>query len=199
MMKKFFVSTAAIALALSVVSCANKQSGSPNPAFGSSVASVSTSGAPQVAQPLNVSNYVKDPCQLLSAAQLQTISFTLTNKPTTDKSSALGAGCDWHDHHTGAHVGVAWQSNYTNGLNDLYAKKGEEKYFIPTQVEGYPAVYASESDDRPTGTCTLNVGPTNTSMFFVLTDAPPDQKTTACDIAQKAAGLAIDTMKNGGS
>ena len=164
------------------------------------VSAISAADAPKVSQPLNVSRYLQNPCELLSSAQLASIGFTSTTAPSSQGSDAGGSQCAWNDDNTSSHIDVVWQAAYTNGLSDLYARKSSQKYFQPIQIEGYPAVLASEFDDRSDGECLANVGPTDTNMFFVRYHSFNEpQKSQACDLAQKTAGLVIDTMKNGGS
>ena len=179
--------------------CSSAQSDEPGPTATAGSGANPASDAPQVASPLDVSSYVQNPCQLLTVAQLQTIGFTSSTAPSTDDSNPNDHQCAWDDDNTSAHIGAVWQGAFTNGIADLYAKKSELKYFQPVQIGGYPAVVGSESDDRADGTCVVNVGPTNTNEYFIRYSAPNEpQKSRACDIAQKVAGLTIDTLKGGG-
>lgn len=192
--------TLGIAAALSLASCGNALSGAGQPMSGSASTSATTGQAPKVAQPLNVGKYLQNPCSLLSSRQLQSIGFTSTAAPSAQGSDATGAQCGWNDDNASSHIGVSWQATFTNGLSDLYERKNRQKYFQPTQVEGYPAVVSSEFDDRAEGTCVVYAGPTDSNVFFVRYHGFNEpQKSQSCDLAQKAAGLVIDTMRNGGS
>lgn len=99
-------------------------------------------------------------------------------------------------------MSVEWSVGSTGGIDNDYKLQSAShgsyfKYFIPTTVSGYPGVYSSVSDDRPSGNCVLNVGVSASTSFvaeYYTDSANPSQ---ACPMVGKAAA---DVLKNlGGS
>jgi hypothetical protein len=86
-----------------------------------------------------------------------------------------------------------------NGLRDVYQSQDSERgYFVPVpELSGYPALFASLSDCRSEGTCTMGVGVRNDEVMIVdssfVSSSP--YYSDPCSLTQKAAEAAITTLK----
>ncbi|WP_370947380.1 DUF3558 domain-containing protein [Amycolatopsis sp. cg5] len=163
--------------------------------------SPSTSGSPasdpvvpQVTDPLDVSKFEQDPCKLLTADQARELANLVT---TTVTSGAAGPICGWRD---GDRNEIAFGFVHANGLADSYRnhQPDDPGYFVPVpSVAGYPGVFASISDGRADGVCTLAVGVRNDAVVTVtsLMNASSPYRKDPCPLVQKAAEAAIATIK----
>jgi hypothetical protein len=188
-------------LTLSACSQSTTGSGMPTPGFSapdSPTGTSSTAAAPQVSNPLDVSKFEQAPCLLLSAAQANQI-LTVT-RTVMMPGATKNPICGWKD------VGGAGLSlglvGGNGGLSTVYEQHqtGDPGYFIPIpSVGGYPALFASVADLRSKGTCTVYVGVRNDEVMTVNMDwvvQAPGQG-DPCQLAQKAAELAVATLKGG--
>lgn len=148
--------------------------------------------APTVATPLNASAFLANPCSALTISQLTAI--TLTDLHTLPNSTAGNPLCTWVDQSSSDSVGVDWMPSATDGLSQVYAQRPSQGYFVPTTVGHYPAVYADFADLRAQGTCSLNVGVSNTLYFFVKYDS--EQAATRQQACQLTAQAAADVIRN---
>jgi hypothetical protein len=165
------------------------------PASTSAGSSSGNSGAPHVPVPLkNVDRIASTPCDSLSSDQIDKLGMVGPGRQT---QLALGPTCQW--------VSVANATNTMNisvitddrGLGNVYGKKSEHAYFEPTTIEGYPAVYASQIDDRSTGTCALWVGVTDQRMVHLETQlsAGPN-RSNPCPVVERTAKAMIEHLKS---
>ncbi len=197
----------AVVAAALLAACGGRTGGSPQPSAGGNAspgAPSSSSPAPKVANPLQPDKYAENPCGLITDAQLKSFDFTSSTTPKVTPNGGGGKTCGWNDdsHVTVSSLGVLWLPDNTKGIGNEYAQKAldlKNGYFVPTRVTGYPAVFASQSDDRPAGACELAVGINDHLEFLVDVQAGPDIKSQACSMAESAAAAAIDTLKQGGS
>jgi hypothetical protein len=192
--------------------CMDTQAGTPSGAPGTTAISDATThpgisstsrpdntyGAPRVTSALDGTAFFTKPCDVLTAAQLQTLNLP-PGKPDTDSAVARssGPGCGWTNSDTRSTVGVGFLSGNKNGLSDTY--RGRDRftgYFEPTEVDGYPAVFNDTSDFRPQGTCIMTVGISNTLTFIASERGRLGQK--SCDRAKQVASMVIQTIKSGG-
>jgi Protein of unknown function (DUF3558) len=196
---------AAILLAgLSLSACSNSTTGSgtPSPGFSAPDSPTGASSpalvAPTVSNPLDVSKFEKSPCGLLSAAQANQI-LTVTKTDVTPGATDNPI-CGWeNDSHDSLSIGLIGGNG---GLSTVYRQHRADSpgYFIPIpDIGGYPALFASVADLRSKGSCTLAVGVRddevmNLNMDYVL---PAPGQGDPCQLAQKAAGLAVVTLKGG--
>jgi hypothetical protein len=153
-----------------------------------------------VADPLDASGFLAEPCTVLSHAQLATFDVSRPGIPTTTGAVAEHAGpyCSWHAAtELASTIGVGFITGNKNGLSDIYRGRDTFGYFIPTTVDGYPAVFADGSDGRVSGRCSLAVGISETQMFRASEQGRLDAQ-GACDRAQQVAAAALATLKAGG-
>ncbi|RZQ65056.1 DUF3558 domain-containing protein [Amycolatopsis suaedae] len=192
---------ATLVAAAVVAGCGSDNRGSgtvPRAGEGASAPSSSAApggSAPRVGEPLNTSTLSSDPCSAVSASKLSELGLA----DGTSRESAVGPSCYWKQTAADANrVDLTANPKNTNGLSDIYDQKAEFAYFEETQVAGYPAVYASDADQRSSGDCTLHVGVTDQLAVQVSTQflREPD-KANPCPVAEKVAVAMVETLKGG--
>ncbi|MGH3621515.1 MAG: DUF3558 domain-containing protein, partial [Sciscionella sp.] len=122
--------------------------------------------APKIAQPLDSSKYLSQPCAALSASQLSALSLPANSGKQYEMGSIganAGPGCAWENTADRSIVGVSFVTANKNGLSDLYRARATQPasyfgYFEPTTVAGYPAVFNDGTDGRSAGDCGIGVG-----------------------------------------
>ncbi|SFW54069.1 DUF3558 domain-containing protein [Amycolatopsis australiensis] len=193
--------------ALALAACSTTTGGTANPAPSSPQDSASSAdggggnGAPKVSSPLDPGKLKSDPCSVLSPAQRSTLGL----EDGTPRSTNAGTSCAWvyqGDETRSSRIDIAADPNTDGlaGIYDLYAKGGKDQYeyWEPTDVSGYPAVYAATKDFRAQGQCKLLVGVTDTQAVQVFTQIGNGPGATdPCPYAQKAAEAMIQTLKEG--
>jgi hypothetical protein len=153
--------------------------------------------APTVSTPITPGTQLANPCSLLTTAQLASLGFIVTTQPQPQTDNT-GPQCSWQDAVTYDHLGFVWLVHDTRGLTDLYTGRSGQAYFVPTTVSGYPAVFAATKDERSAGVCTINVGVSDTLMFFVqFVAVGSGRKAGACATAQAAATDMVQTLSAG--
>lgn len=201
---------AVCAVSLGLAGCTVSDAGTPTPdpagsesaapkSTGSSAPSSEpdTYGAPQVENPLDASKVLTDPCAVLTAAQLTSFGVSTPGRGDTESEIAKTVGplCLWTaDPEVDSTIGVAWQSGNKNGLSDLYRMRDDQEYFVEATVEGYPAVFSSEIDNRDGGDCSITVGVSDALTFFADETGMLDAD-GACARAEQVAAAAIATLK----
>src|SRR5690348_935008 len=135
---------AAVIVAAAVIVTACSAAGAAPAASPASTGS--PSGAPPVAAPLDASRFLAQPCSVLSTAQLATFGVPAAGQPDTGSqpARATGPSCTWRgegQHPRGIEVGFLTGNKH--GLADTYRDSSRTfpGYFVPTQVDGYPAVF----------------------------------------------------------
>lgn len=151
-------------------------------------------GAPHVSAPLNVDRINVNPCDALSSDQIDHLGMVGPGRPSRE---SIGTMCQW--------VSANYKTNTMSismitandlGLGNIYNKKSEQAYFEPTTIDGYPAVYAAQTDDRSTGDCVLAVGLTDQRMALVqasFSDGP--NRSNPCPVAERTAQAMIEHLK----
>jgi hypothetical protein len=166
----------------------------PTLAPSSAAASSSSRLAPAVPAALPADQLSSDPCGALSTAQVSQIGLTGAGKASQNSS---GPSCVWKSASNDANsVSISPMTANKNGLNDIYAGKAKDKYFEPTSVSGYPAVYADITDDRSSGYCTLWVGVTDQLAVGVLTIiGAGTNKSNPCPVVERTATAMIKHLQ----
>jgi hypothetical protein len=157
---------------------------------------------PKVNSPVDTSKFggfISQPCSAVSADQLQALNLPVqgTADTTSDSAGAYGPSCIWLNQDTGSSADVSFLVADKKGLADIYLLKEQGRfpgYFQPTELDGYPAVFADLGDRRASGTCGLVVGLSDT---FVFRAGVHDSKLGAksCDRAKLVAAAVIKTVK----
>lgn len=194
--------TAILTLLFLATGCADKQSGS---AQAQPAPPVSTTldrhGAPAVRQPLDVTRFLTDPCATLTPAQLAQLDLPAPGKPDTDSDLAkrVGPSCSWRNSTAASGVAVSYTTANKNGLADLYRGHSEgqfDGYWIPTTVDGYPAVFKDGLDNRKTGNCSLSLGVSDS--LALLIDEQDRLGEKSCDRAALIGSMVVATLRGGG-
>ncbi len=165
-----------------------------DPASGAPVqTSISPSRAPRVANPLDASRFISDPCSSLTSADV--IGLGVLNSINGGGGrNAGGVGCDWTGS-PGGSVSIGWETADTGGLSDLYAKSDTIAYWQPVTVDGYPAAYGDViSDGRALGDCELSVA-VNDHLFFMSSFDNPANANQSCALAKQAAADVIRNLR----
>ncbi|WP_409489594.1 DUF3558 domain-containing protein [Amycolatopsis sp. cmx-11-12] len=190
------------AAAALVAGCSGTKSGtaSSEPSYttgaGSPSASSGSSGsAPKVPSPLKTSSIESDACSALSAAKRSELGLGEGEPRTT----SVGPGCSIFaadDRLNQIEISPVLANK--NGLSDVYDTKANDEYFEPTEVGGYPAVYAAALDGRKSGKCGLFVGVTDQLAVNILVqyDNGPGAS-DPCPVALKVGEAMIQTLKEG--
>lgn len=150
-------------------------------------------GAPVVEEPLDVEVLRHDPCDAIAAGQLSGLGIS---EPGLHDSYDGNPECRWHLSDSQLHViGLSPVVTSDGGLGDLYEQKDYQQYFEPTEVDGYPAVYASVLEQRSHGNCELWVGVTDRlavdiKTYFLEVDPCPVAERIATAMIEHARGAA---------
>jgi hypothetical protein len=198
--RAFQLGAAALAAAGVLSACSGSSGGAgsiPPATSGSSAASASSSGsqlAPSVPSPLPTDELLANPCTSLSADQVSTIGLTGSG---TKRQDQAGPSCEWRSATSASNVVyISPLTANKNGLSDLYAGKAKDKYFEPTTVDGYPAVYADVLDSRSDGDCSLWVGVTDQLAVSVSTQISTGvNQSNPCPIVAKVATAMIQHLQ----
>jgi hypothetical protein len=174
-------------------------SGSPTADSSTSGTDDDTRSAPSVSRPLDPARLASDPCSALTSAQRSTLGL----EDGRSRSNEAGSACAWiyrDDDTRSSRVDVALDPNSAGlaGIYKLYAEGGTARYeyWEPTDVSGYPAVYAATKDFRTKGQCKLLVGVTDTRAVQVFTQIGKGPGATGpCPYALKTAQAVIATLQ----
>jgi hypothetical protein len=177
----------------------SSQSNVNDPPTSVSPTNDATYGAPRVSQPLDAAQFLKQPCAVLTEAQLARFGVSRPGEPDTDSEIAKtsGPGCLWHASPTvDSTLGMSFLTGNKRGLSDTYRGRSRFKFFEETTVEGYPAVFNDLSDGRPDGQCNITVGISDTLAFRAREEGGLVGQ-AVCDRAKQVAAAVIATLKAG--
>jgi len=194
--------------------CTTTSQGEPGPATTKSVETGTTSssetdqaneelptdGAPAVPNPIDTTTFQQTPCQMLTPAQSEELNVGSAGEPYDE---ALGNGCEWANKETRGRAKIAFLDKDPRGLSALYRadKEGKWAYFeeLPP-IEGFPAVIRDIVDRRPEGNCTVIVGVSDEIAFGTILELSQANvgKKDPCEVGAQVAGMALQTMKQGG-
>lgn len=161
-------------------------------AAGTATSSVATGAAPAVSHPLGADAILRNPCSALTADQLSALG--VGGATPTNNTDSSGPGCAWMAK-SFLTVNVGWIPTNTHGLSDLYRKQQSMAYWRPTEIDGYPAVFADAAPQQ-NGGCLLNTA-VNDHLYFLAGAQSASSDDQACVLARQVAG---DVIKNlGGS
>lgn len=153
-------------------------------------------GAPRVANPLDVTRFLTDPCAAIPPAQQPSLGFTKPGEPdTTSELGKLAPSCDWSGQQGGR---VSFLKGNRNGLADLYRSNASspDAYWEETTVEGYPAVFHGLPDARSQGHCKIAVGLNDALAMGSQATGRPGSP--VCERAKQMAAVAVRTIKEAG-
>jgi hypothetical protein len=203
---------AAAVCALVVTGCTTVSAGSPTPdpadASGTPSSDAGTpppaeedlpsDGAPKVTDPIDVSHFEQNPCDVLTPDQAQELGVDPTGKPEED---GFGKICRWRSPDVnGGATTISFFSSDNRGMSSIYRShaKGELKYFAPLEVEGQPAAaYDVNSSKKPTAACFVAVGLTDElafSSYTTLSSGNIGQR-DPCQAGAQVASMMVKTMR----
>jgi hypothetical protein len=165
--------------------------GATEPPAVSSAAEEDENPAPEVPDPLEVDGIVDDPCAALGREQFGDLGI---EGPGERRESRAEPACDWRMTSSRLHSITITARTEDRGLRSVYGRQDSQQYFEPTEVDGYPAVFASPLDQRGNGNCTLHVGLTDDLTATVEThflDQDP------CPVTEDAAAAMLDHVREG--
>ena len=195
------------------VGCDSPEQGTPTPGTsGSSGTSSQTSGSqepvtttslpdagvPKVADPLDATKFLADPCGSLTSAQ----TAQLKVGPGKRNDDAFGTGCTWLNPQTTASVTVHFMSKFREGLSGVYRSHDSGKYpvFRPVaDVSGFPAVIVGNQDGGSAGICSMFIGLSDDLATLLSVKQSVDKVETVdpCEVTEAVAPLVLQTMKAG--
>jgi len=204
--------SAGIAVAVVLAAgCSDKQSGTATGPGGgdttgtstgkSTPSSTSTSGAPEIKNPLDASKFTSQPCSILSAGTLQELKISKPGQVnnTGGLGQTVGPTCQWttDDQPLSRGYGITIVTGNPHGLSDILraGKSYFPGYFEPTEVSGYPAVFNGLTDDRARGGCNITVGISDRVAIGVVIVSSRDVGAKGCDLVKQLAATVIQTLK----
>lgn len=147
--------------------------------------------APSVDDPLTADKFVADPCKSLTPAQLEPLGVGAGRPDNSDS----GTACHWVAG-MATDIQVAYLET-KQGLTNYYilndSRNWQAGYFEALEIQGYPAVFASESDKRPDGLCLLSVGISDRLVFTVTVTAQNAEG--SCTTAKTVADDTVTTIR----
>lgn len=202
-----FLTTLAIASALTLAGCSSEGSGQPttgDPGANGEPTVDAGSGtktpdvtAPEVAKPIsNIERYKQDPCKILTKSQATELGYA--NLIEREKDASDGPACRWRDSDTNE-VAIVVLSDQPDGLTGVYRNRDSFDYFEPTEVAGYPGLFAGVVDDRADGGCAMDVGVTDQQVITLSASMLPGTAAAErpCEILKRAGKMAVKTMSAG--
>lgn len=205
------VAVAAVTLVAGVAACTSSTGGTPQPSEQTTTTTQTTTAskttstdpeaiAPKVANPLDASAFLPQPCAVLTVDQLKSLDVSKPGKPTTTGAVAEMAGpyCGWRNSREPI-IGydIGFLTGNKNGLSDTYRGRKRFEYFEPTTLDGYPAVFNDGNDHRDQGSCNITVGISDTLALRAGVMASTTVGRESCEHAKKLASAAIATLKAG--
>lgn len=209
------LSAAIFAVLALLASCSNSDNGEPTVGSGgepsvdlggsNETGTNSGSGAdvevPEVSNPIqNLTPYKEDPCTILSPQQAKSIGFPRPEDATHEESQP---GCRWLGHRD-SRVTITIQSGEQWALAGYYEVHAERPdayaYFNPVTIEGFPAVFATDFDQRENGgSCAMTVALTDQDVLRMSNGLHfgTAQRDKPCAQLREAAELAVKTISAG--
>lgn len=186
-----------------VAGCSGDVGGHASPSTAEAVSSspaTNNANVPKVARPIDTARYEQEPCAALTAAQLSQLGIKTQPKP--DLQNKLGPSCEWNAFDDAGVTIGATLLTAGSSLAKLYQQhdQGQWPFFEPVaDISGYPGVLLDSLDAQPKGKCQLAVAVRDDAIYSVQGDMDPDSKNYAnpCPVLQKAAEMAVSTMKAG--
>jgi len=194
---------ALVLVSIAVAGCTGETPGTPTPTPGTSASAGSSSApedpnVPKVANPLDASAFIGDPCKLVPAATVAELGLAQPGEQANDTSNP---SCSWgiRGKADGLQLilGSGNREKGMGGLAGLNKAKGtgQVRFLEPgPDVEGYPTVYYGVQDRRSGGNCDLGVGVADDLVISVHASGY-DNEQDSCGNAQKVASAIIKTLK----
>ena len=165
-------------------------------ACGESHGPASRAVAPPVGHPVDPAPFRARPCGVLTEQQLSGLGFA-PGSVAQAATDAVGPQCSWSAKGTYNHLGIILRDDWKGGLSALYARKDSLGYFDEVSVDALPAVFAFDRDERPAGSCVINVGLSDDAVLYVQFVAVAKADVPmSCEKTRTAAEAAVDTLRH---
>ena len=199
------VAAVAVASALTLSGCTSEKPGTATPASSAPQSSGASSNPdiPKVANPLDPSKYLSEPCTIVPASALSALKFTDpgTAQQRDEGLGAAGPSCGWQVRGEGLSmvviIATGNRDRGAGGLAGLYTahETGQFPFLEPApEVEGYPAVYVDKRDRRPNGFCSLDMGVAD-DLVIAVHSGGYEGADDSCAAASQVAAAIITTLK----
>ncbi|SHG50822.1 DUF3558 domain-containing protein [Streptoalloteichus hindustanus] len=153
------------------------------------------SGVPRVPKALDTARFQKEPCGVLTAAQLQALGVAAQGEPNTTPAPK----CAWSDWRGASKMdfSVTIATN-RDGLAAVYRNRRNFEHFEPVEIESFPAVLLGGKEVQQ-GRCDAEVAVTDRLSFsakVALDDkSKPEDYANPCARAKVVAAEVLKTMK----
>jgi uncharacterized protein DUF3558 len=203
----------AVSIGGAAVACDGSEKGNPTQASGSSTgtptssgsssstgtaATLPFSGAPKVANPLDVQKFEDDPCLALTPQQVQQVEVG----PGKKTEEALGPECIWRKPEDVASINLYFLRDSKEGLSAFYRASDDGKYdkFEPVEdVSGFPAVVVGNEGDDARGVCYMYIGLSDELAVQLAVQQSSQKRGTVdpCEVTKAVSQLIVENMKAG--
>ena len=197
------VAVLAVLVATSAIGCTTGTGGAPDTSDTGSAPDTSdtpvTSGAPTVADPLDITRYLDDPCLSLTDRQVtEYLGDEAEPQVATEQSS--GPSCSWYSGmRSHAQIVITYPRLTDEGMTAIYRNRDVHAFFHETApVNGYPAVSYGGVDSREKGECLVTVGTSNSDYvnIDVYLGASSVGRVDPCDAAHEVATVVISNIQS---
>ena len=162
-------------------------------------------GAPPVPAPLDPTPLEKDPCAVMTPAQVASLGAPFKDA-ASKPADILGPSCDWsfatEDDPSSVSGTVFTKDPSHGGISGLYGKQqtGGLTKFQPFTINGYPGIVYDAATNTAPGGCAAAIGLRNdlTYTISVSLDALDHPFADGCELGKKVAGFVIQYLQQGG-
>ncbi|MEU3273767.1 DUF3558 domain-containing protein [Saccharomonospora sp. NPDC006951] len=153
-------------------------------------------GAPKVDRPLDISQFLKAPCDSLARETAE--EFLGTAQPVQNSDTGAGPSCNWYTSTSNASMHVTFVQLDNMGLTSLYRNMAGYEFFeeIDSSAD-YPTVAYGVNDNRDHGECTVRVGTSDQESTDVTVFLSDDRvgRLDPCEAAHEVATAVIGNIK----
>jgi hypothetical protein len=192
---------------LLATACTATQNGTATPSStnpvmsstGEPAAQLPGPGVPDVADPIDTTQFQQKPCTTLTDAQITELLGRDTEQKLEDVGN-FGVGCSWHPRTvTQAAVSVIYATRNRSGLTAIYQQKGTTfPLFLPMEpIDGYPTVAYGQADLRSKGNCAIALATSNEDIVDVSVTLSEGNvgKKDACTAAHEVAATVLNNLR----
>lgn len=125
-------------------------------------------GAPQVDNPLDISRFLRTPCDVITKAERDAL-VGAGAAASPDLDTPVGPECVWStEDPSRGRFAVIFPQVDARGLTSLYENRERNALFEELQpIDGYPVVAYGVTDRRDEGQCTVRLGVSNRDTIDV--------------------------------
>ncbi|MBK1788514.1 DUF3558 domain-containing protein [Prauserella cavernicola] len=175
---------------------APQSSGTSSTGASSDNSELPHSGAPAVANPLPEAVISGDPCEALTAQQVEEALGDGASQGERKDLDDVGPRCSWSDPTTGGGFSLTFSNQTRQGLSAYYANTQPQSAVFRDAgpIDGLPAVeYKTTEDDVA---CGFAVGLADEyAVGIVVTLSRANEGNDACEPAKRVAAMAVGNLK----